>query len=234
MAEGRSTETKATARAPGTAARANPPSKFVPRRGRPTSKQAAAIEQVILDVAREEFLTNGYANTSMESVASSAGVSKGTLYARYAGKESLFDAVVSDRLTVWRSQHPLVLPDPGEGASAMLFRTATAFLRRLRDPEINAFHRLIAAEAPRFPELAKQFYDLGFHGMIGRLTAALETESQARGSPAANAHSVAKAFLSALIGWLDTEMLQRQPEDDDCAAFAAGLTAVFTVGRASW
>jgi AcrR family transcriptional regulator len=57
-----------------------------------------ATRAVILDAARQEFTTSGYAATSMESVARRAGVSTKTLYRLIANKGALFEAIVTDGL----------------------------------------------------------------------------------------------------------------------------------------
>src|ERR1700721_3771942 len=50
----------------------------------------------ILKVAREVFFENGYAATSMSSIAARLGGSKGTLYNYFKNKEELFEAQVRD------------------------------------------------------------------------------------------------------------------------------------------
>jgi AcrR family transcriptional regulator len=63
--------------------------------GRPTREQAQHIDDIILTGAREAFCCRGIEGTSMEEIALSVGVSKHTIYRRYAGKMALLDAVVS-------------------------------------------------------------------------------------------------------------------------------------------
>ncbi len=46
-----------------------------------------------MQAAREEFLTQGFRNTSMDQVADRAGVSKRTVYNHFENKEALFRAV---------------------------------------------------------------------------------------------------------------------------------------------
>ena len=46
-----------------------------------------AKRQAILDAAKSLFLTHGYANTSMDAVATLAGVSKLTVYSHFTDKE---------------------------------------------------------------------------------------------------------------------------------------------------
>src|ERR1051325_1065874 len=50
----------------------------------------------ILDGARKVFMDLGFDGASMNEIARSAGVSKGTLYVYFADKNRLFEAIVED------------------------------------------------------------------------------------------------------------------------------------------
>jgi AcrR family transcriptional regulator len=49
----------------------------------------------ILDGARAVFLAEGFDGASMEAIAHAAGVSKGTLYTYFKGKDELFTSLVA-------------------------------------------------------------------------------------------------------------------------------------------
>src|SRR5579862_5125839 len=71
-----------------------------PPKGRPTADRVCEINRAILEAATKCFLDFGYEGASMDAIAAAARISKVTLYARYQ-KESLFQAVVQDRLATW-------------------------------------------------------------------------------------------------------------------------------------
>src|SRR3546814_10314431 len=54
----------------------------------------AARRKAFVDAAREGFFANGYAGTTMSSIASTVGGSKTTLWSYFPSKEALFEAVV--------------------------------------------------------------------------------------------------------------------------------------------
>lgn len=57
-------------------------------------EQAAATRRKIIDAALEAFLEHGYAGTTMQTIAASAGVVVETIYRGFNGKRALFTAAV--------------------------------------------------------------------------------------------------------------------------------------------
>jgi TetR/AcrR family transcriptional repressor of mexJK operon len=126
--------------------------KAVRRGGRPTSADALLLRERILEVATELFLAEGYGSTTIEAVAARAGISKRTFYDRFDDKAMLFAAVVHHIIEQIRppADVPLLagatLPD-------ILSRLAGLILHAALSPPALALHRLVNAEAVRFPEL---------------------------------------------------------------------------------
>src|SRR4030088_2855092 len=67
-------------------------------RGRPQAPPDDETRQIIYEAARHEFAGNGYAATSMETVARRAGVSTKTLYRLVPNKGALFEEMVTERI----------------------------------------------------------------------------------------------------------------------------------------
>src|SRR4029450_1928793 len=61
---------------------------------RPSSDEESSKRRQILDGARKVFMDLGFDGASMNEIARSAGVSKGTLYVYFADKSRLFEAIV--------------------------------------------------------------------------------------------------------------------------------------------
>ena len=115
--------------------------------------------ELILDVAQEVFLEEGFANASMSVIAARLGGSKGTLYNYFKSKDALFNAYV-ERRCLWQDEI-FALPTDKETPEETLRRIASAYLRRvLTDFNLKNF-RLISAEAERAPEIGRTFYDAG-------------------------------------------------------------------------
>ena len=118
-----------------------------------------ARREAILDVAQEVFLEEGFANASMSTIAARLGGSKGTLYNYFKSKEELFSAYVIRRC-LWQDEI-FAGATEGESAAEALSRIGRAYLTQvLTDQNLRNF-RLIAAEAERWPEIGRTFYDQG-------------------------------------------------------------------------
>lgn len=115
--------------------------------------------QAILRIARDAFMKQGYAATSMSAIAVRLGGSKGTLYNYFPSKEELFSAVVTDECDA----EFLAMTDfgPAESLEVSLHRFGLGFLRFALSETALGFQRLLSAEAERFPQLGRLFYAAG-------------------------------------------------------------------------
>ena len=109
----------------------------------------------ILQGAMHEFLLHGYAGTSMDKVATCAGVSKATVYSHFQDKQGLFKALV-EKLAQERF-HSIFGADRLEGDPKIVLRrlVTKALNEMLKDEEFCAFKRVVIGESGRFPELAQ-------------------------------------------------------------------------------
>ncbi len=133
----------------------------VSERGRTARKR-----QAIIDAATTLFLRDGYRSTSMDQIAAEASVSKQTVYKQFEDKEQLFreivlgvtansEAIIADLTSALRTS---------DINSAAELRTAlTDLARRYIDgvlrPNVLSLRRLIIAEAERFPDLARSYFE---------------------------------------------------------------------------
>jgi len=122
----------------------------------------------ILAAARALFLNLGYGETSMDAIARHAAVSKATLYSHFDGKDALFAALIVTecrQLSNQIGQRALDEPDIRDA----LLRVAHDFNNLLCTGDGLTMYRIVVAEAPRFPELGRVFYDSGPTIMIDRI-----------------------------------------------------------------
>lgn len=137
------------------------------RRGRIPSADVPDHDAALVAAAGNLFREHGYSGTSIDMIARAAKVSPKTIYARYGGKQGLFEAVIEALVRA-----PLDIWDAldGEGdLAATLAATADRFLAIVLSPETLAIERALIAEAPRLPALARTFYARGPRRGLDRL-----------------------------------------------------------------
>ncbi len=116
--------------------------------------------EAILEGAMKEFLERGFAATTMDRVASTAGVSKATVYSHFQDKEGLFNALIEQM--VQKKFYNVFIPQNAQIAEeepkVVLRNLATIALSiGTNDPQFLNFLRLIIGESGRFPHLAQAF-----------------------------------------------------------------------------
>lgn len=121
------------------------------RRGRPSAEDTLARQRHLLGVARGIFIARGYRGTTMEEVASAAGVTKKTLYAWHQDKERLFhQCVIYGAL-----RFPNLRPDSADDVRTALVDYALALHVELAREDSSGLGMLFMREGQEFPELAK-------------------------------------------------------------------------------
>lgn len=168
------------------------------RGGRPSLEEAKELHGRILDAAAAIFFDRGYGETSIEAIASSAGIGKLTLYRRFPGKAALFHAVVLRLFEQWTAALAEV-GDSGGAVDDVLTELGRQMLSIVLSPISIAFHRILFAEASRLPELCASMY-------------------QPRAEAAADSRDPIRAILRRLaargalrgddIGFLDQQFIQ--------------------------
>ena len=136
-------------------------------------RRSTRKRRAIIEAATDAFLRSGYLGTSMDEIAAAAGVSKQTVYKHFADKDRLFSEIVTS--TVSEASDPVHdevqhLQDSGD-LDADLRDLARRQLALVLQPRILQLRRLVIAEAARFPDLGRTFYEQG----PGRTIAALAT-----------------------------------------------------------
>ncbi|MFW5655209.1 MAG: TetR/AcrR family transcriptional regulator [Roseicyclus sp.] len=122
-------------------------------------RRGRKFDQVV-DGARAVFLREGYEGASVDEIARDAGVSKATLYSYFPDKQHLFLAVLEAECAQ-QSEIELMLGNGDlevDETLRILCKTLITFF--LSNFGQDMF-RVCVAEAQRFPELGRTFYDSG-------------------------------------------------------------------------
>jgi len=123
------------------------------------AERSAAKRAAIIEGAMACFLRTGYAGTSVDEIAATAGVSKQTVYQHFGGKERLFTEIAMETIDdVGRPFFErLAALDPGDDPKAFLCALARALATIANERRLIDLRRLVIAEALRFPQLARAF-----------------------------------------------------------------------------
>lgn len=137
--------------------------------GRPKDMEKRAA---ILEAAKNLFIRNAFAGTSMDAVAAEAGVSKLTVYSHFGDKDNLFREVI-------RAHVQDLLPentyhyDPDADIRETLLRVALTHARLDCDQQTVGTFRAILSDCrqgnPRYGKLIWEEGAMRTHGLMERL-----------------------------------------------------------------
>jgi AcrR family transcriptional regulator len=179
--------------------------------------QGRATRGQLIDVATGLFAEHGYEGTSIEAVLAAAGVSRGALYHHFAGKEALFEAVVSaatDRVTAELGQAVSGCSDPVDAVRT----AAVAWISLALDPVIQ---RIVLVDAPSVLGWDR-WRTMDDGRTLGAMRAMLQAVSDSGRLPP----ELVVPFAHMILAGLDEIVLVIARADDVEAAVAEGRTAV--------
>ena len=195
--------------------------------------RSARKRQTILAAGQQLFLSNGYQGTSMDQIASTAAVSKQTVYKHFGEKRELLFAIVTDALDGAAGtirDRIAALPDSTD-IKADLTTLAGDYLRAVLQESVVQLRRLVIGEANRLPELARLYYE---HAPLRTLTALSDAFARLHDRGALNAPEpslAAEHFAFLIVGRpIDQALFDGAPEvvtNLDVDAYARAGIEVF-------
>lgn len=159
----------------------------------------AGKAEAILEGAMREFLAHGYAATSMDRVASAAGVSKATVYSHFRDKEGLFNSLIEHLAGErFRGVFSALRADHREERPGVTLRNLALSLLEIArtDEHLLSFMRLIVGESGRFPELARAYVTHIAKPVIENLVGYLKTRPELR---LRDPEAAARVFVGTLV-----------------------------------
>jgi TetR/AcrR family transcriptional regulator, mexJK operon transcriptional repressor len=163
----------------------------------------------LAEVAERLFLKHGFADTTMQMIASEAEASKETLYRHFSSKEALFAELINARAAAVAGPQSALARD--EPPATALFELGMSLLQLItKDEDASLFH-IIIADARRAPELAAIFYDRGPGTTLKLLTAYLRSATKRGQVHCPDPGRAAKLFVGAVVAHHHLHCLIGQP-----------------------
>ena len=122
-------------------------------------RQPAERPRQILDAALAEFADRGFAAARLDDIAKRAGVAKGTIYLYFPDKDALFRGVVHELLITRIERGEREAGRGDESAADTLRQILREYWEFIRSPTFAPLFRLVHAELPHYPDLARFYAD---------------------------------------------------------------------------
>ena len=190
-----------------------------PAQARPRSRRDPARREAVLQAAAEAFAHAGYAATSMDEIAATAGITKLIVYRHFEAKETLYRAVLEQ---VFDRQVELFLANIAQGLEA---EGSTRALLEVAREWPDGFRLLWrhAAREPQFGDYALSLRDVAVNAARGVVTPLVAPELAEWAAQALFDH-----LVDAVLDWLDHG---DAAHDDD---FIALETSALRATVAAW
>jgi TetR/AcrR family transcriptional repressor of mexJK operon len=195
--------------------------------------RSATKRQAIVEAATAVFLDKGYLGASMDDVAAMAAVSKPTVYKHFADKERLFAEIVLATTEEVDDIVQAVLTTLADTADfeSDLGELARRFIIAVMDPRRLRLRRLVIANADRFPDLGRRWYENGFERVLAALAACFQGLAD-RGMLRLDDPMLAANHFVGLLLWIPVNQVMfggegQRSTDDELRKYANSAVRVF-------
>lgn len=122
-------------------------------------KRGRKFDQVI-EGARSVFIRDGFDGASVDDIARESGVSKATLYSYFPDKRLLFLEVAKIECRR-QAENAVEFDDPSAAPDKVLMIAGRRITDLVNSDFARNVFRVCVAEAERFPEIGREFYESG-------------------------------------------------------------------------
>jgi AcrR family transcriptional regulator len=166
--------------------------------------------EAIVEAAREAFLESGYAQTSMDRIASAAGVGIKTVYRHFENKDDLFSAVMHAACGPAEAGEadgdadgspaapPMERAWFTKPARAALMLAGVEYLQHVLSKDQLDLYRVVTRDADRFPELGRRYREETIEHRSAVFVSYLERRMKAEQWKVKDKRAAADAFAALL------------------------------------
>lgn len=195
--------------------------------------RSARKRRAILDAATTVFLEHGYQGSSVDQIAALASVSKQTVYHHFADKEQLFARIILDTADQVEGLVTTVTDAIADSIDpeADLRELAHRLVTLLMQPNVLRLRRLVIANADRFPETTRQWYEQGFERVLDTMASCFERLDE-RGKLCVDDPLLAAHHFVGLLLWIPVNQVmfcgdEARSSDADLERYADAAVRAF-------
>jgi TetR/AcrR family transcriptional regulator, mexJK operon transcriptional repressor len=141
----------------------------ISKKNKTPQQLSAERRDVLLEAATRELLERGFRGCSIDHISRVSGVSKTTIYRQYPNKEALFEAVALQ--TAEGMADLAETPLDATAPESCLRALADRIYRSQREDRFRELFRLLIAETPHLPDLARRVRAQMMERLLTTLTA---------------------------------------------------------------
>ena len=182
------------------------PGKELQSRPKRSSASSDQKREILLSIAAELFLAQGYAAVSVDEIIQKASQSKTNVYSWFGGKSGLFLATV-DKLCAEVLAPLATLNCAGAPLRQGLCEIAEILLTAIATKRAVALHRLVVAEAVAFPKIAEKWNSDGPERVYQILAHFIEWHQRAGNLTVEDPMLLARQLYNLLTGDLERRLL---------------------------
>lgn len=164
------------------------------------TRRAAARPEELLNAAEQRFLAEGFSRAKVADIAHDAGVTVGTVYRYFPGKDALFTAVISRHSdSSWSRGKEIADAYGSLTARAIIALLLERWSERLREGGEGRVLLLLVREATLFPEAVRSWVAETVHRGCLAVERALRHGIDRGEFPLLDVQATARALVSTVI-----------------------------------
>lgn len=201
---------------------------------RPRNADGQRTRQAILDAALDLFADKGYFGTSLRDVAATVGVRESALYNYFAGKEALFDALLTAHQDLKAERLTPLTEAPIVNGRTTLLQFAYATLDSFTQPREQKLFRILMSDGLRLATVGRiNLYERMSHGR-NRLHDVIQRLIREGWLRRGDVNTLSLAFVSPLLIWRQLHAINADlPMIRNPRAFARQHVDLFLAGAAT-
>jgi AcrR family transcriptional regulator len=201
---------------------------------RPRNADGQRTRQAILDAALDLFAEKGFFGTSLRDVAAAVGVRESALYNYFAGKDALFDALLTAHQHSKVERLSPLADGPIADGRALLLQLATSTLSSFVEPREQKLFRILMSDGIRLAKVGRINLPERLSPGRERLHDIMRRLIKEGWLRRADLNVLSLAFLSPLIVWRQAHAINADlPMIKNPRAFARQHVDQFLQGAAA-